>query len=302
MFTAETNLFSNLLSVALLSLPSVAGASEFHSTLPSPIEDQPLHQELIIGTELEHFDYKEDMPSQPGFKSEERGLISGYSLAYKSRSNNGSPFSFGTQLSYLSSSVFYDGALQSGDLFTSTSGLSILQCHITAGYRLVDTGSHQISLFTGIRGRHWRRHLNSIQKSPSPDLMEFYTRISLPIGLQWDYAWTPHFHIGLEPSLALPLLGEFELTFPGTYTSTGQSSSIMNRLKSGISYQVRAPVTYWLSSDLAVSIQPFFEMTPFRETFIGFLPTDTPGKLLGVTEPDSITYQYGSQFSLHLKL
>ena len=291
LFYLESSKNPLVLSTSILFLAStqcLAFYSEETNWIESKLSARKQQHEFAIGTELQYFDYKESRPSVSNFKSEERGVVPGIGFSYRFAPNS-NRFSFMIQSSYSTSHVFYDGALQNGTPLQSESGLEIFQGQLAVGYHLINQKDHELSLFVGLHTREWKRQLDSLGNSPAGTYPEHYTRVSLPIGLQWRYALSDHFQVGLEPSIALPVSGHFEVTPPNGPT-------FWNSLRNGVSLRVQAPVTYWLRPDFGISLNVFYETLSFQESII------YQDSRISIIEPDSTTHHLGSQIRVHFKM
>ncbi len=276
-------------------------ASNLETRTEAPFRRHHRDHEITIGTELQYFDYKESVPSKPSFKSEERGMVPGIAFTYRLAQRK-SPFSLMAQLNYSGSSVLYDGGLQDGTPLVTQSGLSITQVQLTTGYSLFKQSGHELTLFAGIHSRTWVRQLDTLKKAPGSGYDETYSRLAIPVGFQWKYSLNDRFEVGLEPSIALPLSGFFELTYPGATTMEGKPAIFGNTLKSGTSFRVQAPVTYWIHPDYGLSLNLFFETLTFQESHIATLFYVRSWQTATISEPDSRTYHYGSQIRLHIRM
>jgi hypothetical protein len=252
----------------------------------SRVGDKTLH----FGTQVQYFDYKENVPGRPDFKSEERGVLPGAYFGYSSRIEKQIALDIGA--SYHASDILYDGALQNGTPMKATSGLELLQMQATFSFLFVNSDSDEMGTYGGLMFRRWDRKIDAKNETPAGSYDEAYTTVSAPIGLRWTHSIGDSFRFGLDGSIAIPLRGNFEIIFPGRLTTSRLPISLSNELKMDLSWKVQAPIEYSFSRSIGLSLNPFFESISYKYSYIGRIGN------VSVSEPASRTYQWGSQLKL----
>ena len=272
----------------LLPMPSGFAMEELYTTLPTSGHSE---HRLELGLQLQHIDYQESMPTVPGFKSNEAGLLPGLSLGYSWAPRNTRLF-FDSQFILISSNINYDGSkteVGNGSYtpFTSQSRFNLGEIRVTGGYSFVKTAHTDLGLYSGLNFRNWLRELDAIQKAPGAGANELYATLSAPIGLRWNQRLSDRIQIGLDGSVGLPIFSVFQIYFGG-------NESLSNALKTKLSWKIQAPIQYWLTPTQGISLNPFFETIAYEETNIGRRHTQFSGSSQ-IIEPASTTLQFGTQ-------
>lgn len=249
---------SNLLLIAGISLitpglPLLANEAPETVTLLSELErfhTKIRTDTLELGTQLQYFDYREVTPNSDTVTKKDfiPGVFFGYFLKNK-------PIFLNLQVAYQSSDVI---------------GFSLLQLQTAGGYCLFRNSSHELGIYAGIDLRNTQQ--NFAEKSPQNLPQSSYDRtwfsLLAPLGLKWNLFVNDRFHLGLDASLGIPLGTRLAVRFPPR--------------KTGFSWKMQAPVTYWMDSSFGITFNPFVESIAY-------------------SEPASQTYQFGSQVKAALR-
>jgi hypothetical protein len=254
---------------------------------------------IEVGTQLQYFDYKENLPSNPHFKSEERDFVPGIFLGYSFRPTT-SRFSLGSYFNYMASDVLYDGSFQDGTPVMGVSGLTIFQGQLTVGYSLLRNAYNDLKIYTGLNFREWQRQLDKPSNSSAGSYDEIYRTLSLPIGFNWEYSLSEKVQLGFDFSVGIPLASTFVIIYPGRWLKQESDISISTKLETQLSWHLKTQMSYWINPTFGLILSPFVESISYSYSYIGGILTHSGYRTFA--EPASQTYQIGSQFKIAVKI
>jgi hypothetical protein len=247
--------------------------------------------DLSFGFKTFYLDYKENIPENPEFKSQERGFLPG--LFISTTTNRVNPLYFYINFEYVKGDETYDGGKQSNDTsntitpYTGTTSSAFWQLDLGFRYRFELSENIYLIPYLGLSLRNWDRNIAA--NDPS-GIEEVYTWQNVPIGIKFEFPASDRISVLLDLYSNLMYNGTINVLF-------SQRSYTMSDLKLNLNnltgYGGGISLNYYMNKNITIFLNPYAEYYGFNKSNI--FTQQHQNYITFIYEPSSRTYHYGTR-------